>query len=183
MISLSQRDSVKRCTLYALSILDWTLDLSPVSKDGLRYMSDFGFVLLAFAALFIIQVHQTIKPVLADMDGGLEKVMALSDLMIDLAVSSTHCPAQLGRSLQRRVVQARQETEKRAVQGPGRDDTNGNYDSLSSLDHPISMGQDTGLDQFEEGSGEAGFSNDAIYLDPSLWLTDFLNDVGEFTFP
>ena len=152
----------------ALSIIDWTLDLSPVSKDGLRYMSDFGFVLLAFAALFIIQVSQTVKPVLNDLDDGLNKVIALSDLMIDLAASSTHCPAQLGKSLQRRVVQVRQDCGRRVVPGLEQDSASRNCDPLLPADHEVSMGQDADLDHFEEGLSGEGSLNDASFLDPSL---------------
>src|ERR1700761_2731561 len=49
-LTSSESASVKQCMQYALDILDWTMDLSPVGKDALRYMSDFGFVMITFAS-------------------------------------------------------------------------------------------------------------------------------------
>lgn len=179
-VTQSQRESVIRCAQYALSILDWVQQLSPVGKDGLRYMSDFGFVMLAFAALFIIHVHQTIKPIFPDLENALDKVTALSELMVDLSVSSGHCPGQLGTSLQRRVAQIRVAEQ---LHEESRND--GAYANGGSQNSPVPdslIDGGTGVGHVDGGVGQDAYLNDVLPWDPSIWLSEFLNDVGEWNF-
>ncbi|EXJ53448.1 uncharacterized protein A1O5_13316 [Cladophialophora psammophila CBS 110553] len=182
-LSGSERESVKHCVQYALEILDWALHLSPVSKDALRYMSDFGFVMIAFVALFVVQVHQHVKPVYAELKDALNRVDALSELMADLAVSPNHCTAQLARSLKRRLSQIRQH-ERRECQG--RSAQNCTMESHLNSD-PQMQESDAEpvihLTRVEEGMVSDGFPNDPSHWDPTAWLTEFLNDTTDWNVP
>ncbi|OQV01839.1 hypothetical protein CLAIMM_07130 [Cladophialophora immunda] len=182
-LSGSERESVKQCVQYALEIIDWTLHLSPVSKDALRYMSDFGFVMIAFVALFVVQVHQHVKPVYAELKDAMDRVEALADLMADLACSPSHCTAQLARSLRRRVSQIRQ-LERRESQGENVQDSHHEADlnsgpQLQDAD-PVPVIHVT---RSEEGLAPDSFLNDPSHWDPTAWLTEFLNDTTDWNVP
>ncbi|KIX99669.1 uncharacterized protein Z520_04304 [Fonsecaea multimorphosa CBS 102226] len=182
-LSSSERESVKQCVQYALEILDWALHLSPVSKDALRYMSDFGFVMIAFVALFVVQVHQHVKPAYAEMEDALDRVEAFSQLMADLAISPNHCTAQLARSLKRRVSQIRQH-ERRESQGGNmqdgahRIDLNSGPQVQEAEAVPVIH-----VNRVEEGITSDSFLNDPSHWDPTAWLTEFLNDTTEWNVP
>ncbi|KIW93703.1 uncharacterized protein Z519_05017 [Cladophialophora bantiana CBS 173.52] len=182
-LSGSERESVKQCVQYALEILDWALHLSPVSKDTLRYMSDFGFVMIAFVALFVIQVHDRVQPVYAELKDALNRVDALSKLMADLAVSPNHCTAQLARSLKQRLSQMRQ-PECREFQGRSMQNST-NESFLNS--GPQMQEPDAELvihvTRVEGGIASNGFLNDSSHWDPTAWLTEFLNDTADWNVP
>jgi hypothetical protein len=169
-LTSSEAASVKECMQYALGILDWTMNLSPVGKDALRYMSDFGFVMITFAALFVVQVCQNVRSVYAELEGALGRVSELAELMIDLAVGSGHFTAQLGRSLQLRVTQVREQTsgEAHAPDDP---------QTQTTIAQP---GLDA--DQVEGDAHADGSLDESTLWDPTAWLNEFLIDAGDWGF-
>ncbi|OAP56496.1 hypothetical protein AYL99_09675 [Fonsecaea erecta] len=182
-LSGSERESVKQCVQYALDIIEWALHLSPVSKDALRYMSDFGFVMIAFVALFVVQVHQHVKPVYSELKDVLDRVEALSELMADLAFSPNHCTALLARSLRRRALQIRQhelgESQGGNVQGGAHEpDLNSGPQVEEAETVPVIH-----VSRVEEALVSDGFLSDPSQWDPTAWLTEFLNDTTEWNVP
>lgn len=144
-------------------------------------MSDFGFVMIAFAALFVVQVCQRVKYAHADSEGALDRVIALSELMIDLSVSSSHFTAQLGRSLQRRVGQVRQPScrseDNTAVQ-----ETHMEEHTVVDPQIPVPIPEEAIEPIPPQGVFADTVLNESTIWDPTAWLTDFLNDAGEGSF-
>ena len=95
----AEKDAVAKCVESASHLLAWALDLGPVSKDRLRYLGDFGFVMLSFCAFFILQVFQAFGPAIPQSDDHLDVVEDAAQLMIELAMDSKHAPAVYGKSI------------------------------------------------------------------------------------
>ena len=95
----AQKDAIAKCVESASQLLAWALDLGPVSKDRLRYLGDFGFVMLSFCAFFILQAFQAFGPEIPESDDHLDIVEDSAQLMIELAMDSKHAPAVYGKSI------------------------------------------------------------------------------------
>jgi hypothetical protein len=95
----AQKDAVAKCVEAASHVLVWALDLGPVAKDRLRYLCDFGFVMLSFCAFFILQSFQAFGPAIPSSEEYLDTVAEAAQLMTELAMDSKHAPAVYGRSI------------------------------------------------------------------------------------
>ena len=95
----AQKEAVKSCVTSASHVLTWALDLGPASKDRLRYLHDFGFVILSFCAFFILQAYQAFGPEITQADDYLDTVAEAAQLMIELAIDPKHAPAVYGSSV------------------------------------------------------------------------------------
>jgi hypothetical protein len=181
-LTSSESASVEQCMQYALKILEWTMELSPMAKDALRYMSDFGFVMITFGALFVVQVCQRVQSVSAELETALGRVSALSELMMDLAVGSGHFTAQLCRSLQLHVAQVRQQRSSDAQNASTQNSPLGCHGPSEPLSQGTNAGYITNPDQYEEHVLVDGFLNESALWDPAAWLTEFLTDAGDWAF-
>jgi hypothetical protein len=74
-----------------------------VGKDTLRYMGDFGFVMLSFSCLFIIQACEVFGSPLPDILKPLEIVEEVAQLMTELGINVHHGPRFYGRSILARL--------------------------------------------------------------------------------
>jgi hypothetical protein len=95
----AEKDAIAKCVEAASQLLAWALDLGPVSKDRLRYLGDFGFVMLSFCAFFILQAFQAFGPAIPQSDDYLDIVEDAAQLMTELAMDSKHAPAVYGKSI------------------------------------------------------------------------------------
>lgn len=95
----AQKEAIAECIKAASQVLVWALDLGPVSKDRLRYLGDFGFVMLSFCAFFILQASQAFGPAIPDGDEYFDTTEEAAQLMIELATDSRHAPAVYGKSI------------------------------------------------------------------------------------
>jgi hypothetical protein len=95
----AQKEAIAKCVEAASHVLAWALDLGPASKDRLRYLCDFGFVMLSFCAFFTLQAFQAFGPAMPHSDEHLATVTETTQLMNELAIDSKHAPAVYGRSI------------------------------------------------------------------------------------
>jgi hypothetical protein len=95
----AQKEAIANCVEAASHVLAWALDLGPASKDRLRYLCDFGFVMLSFCAFFILQAFQAFGPTIPHNDEYLDTVAEAAQLMTELAMDLKHAPAVYGRSI------------------------------------------------------------------------------------
>ncbi|KFY80001.1 hypothetical protein V499_01081 [Pseudogymnoascus sp. VKM F-103] len=84
-LSSRQKDRVRCCVACANHVLNWPLNLRPIQKEKLRYVSDSGSIMLKFSALFIIAGCQTFSSCIPNVSQCLENVRAVGQLIIDLA--------------------------------------------------------------------------------------------------
>lgn len=95
----AQKEAIANCVEAASQVLAWALDLGPASKDRLRYLYDFGFVMLSFCGFFILQAFQAFGSAIPQSDEYLDTVAEAAQLMTELAMDSKHAPAVYGRSI------------------------------------------------------------------------------------
>jgi hypothetical protein len=79
--------------------LNWALDVGPVVKDRLRYLSDFSFATLSFSAFFILQAVRAFGPVITHATHYLQIVSDAAKLMIDLSKDAHQPSAEYGRAI------------------------------------------------------------------------------------
>ncbi|KAH8811043.1 hypothetical protein F5884DRAFT_854404 [Xylogone sp. PMI_703] len=176
-LSASQRVSVERCIEHAASILNGILGFGPVLKDSLRYMTDYGFVMLAFVSLVILQAYGTIEPALSDKVKNINTVAAIAQLMIDIALNSTHCAALYGKALQRRLAQM-QETTAATCDESSQEIV---MDSSVILPTTLSTVGNQIFCQFEDLiDTDQNFAN--ISWDPTTLFTEFLQNSNDMKF-
>lgn len=166
--SANKRESVKRCVDLAICMLRSIQGLSPVSKDRLRYISDFGFVMMAYPCLFILQAYQTATLLLPDeeRDRDFGVVSSIANLMVGLALNSNHCSAVYGSSLQNRVASLRLPLEKTLVQAVP------SSSPISPVLTNSDINQDFQLDDMHDMLDQEAFLIDSSW-DPSLLFSQF----------
>lgn len=141
-------------------------------------MSDYGFVMLAFACLFILQAYRTINPTLGDKESNLNTVGATAQFMIDLALNPSHCAALYGTSLQQRLTQMRETMDKRG-ETSSRDIAREYPAPVLNTSSPAP--QDSVFDQFEELMSIDQYFLNAPW-DPSALFSEFLQDTGDIRY-
>jgi hypothetical protein len=142
-----QQDALNRSVGAAVSFCKLTLELGPAIRDAARYMADFGFVMISFACIFIVQACENFYSSVNGAADDLSDVEAVAQMLKEFAVNSNQGP-----SLQARVILGRLQkmNETRSLVGP-RDISNRPGEEI--------MGQD-----FRFGHGvEEGFVNDPLW--------------------
>lgn len=135
-------------------------------------MSDFGFVMLAFACIFILQAYQTAEPMLDDNTEKLNLVAAMAQLMIDLGPTSDHCAVLCGNSLQQRLKNVRQSMEKISSGASGTTF----LDSSEASHDAFSTSQSIPIDHFEVLMNEE-YQIDLSW-EPSALFSEFLQEIN-----
>lgn len=95
----SQRDALNKSVIDASDFCRFFMELGPATRDAARYMGDFGFVMISFSCLFIIQACETFR---SAIDGILEHLATVEEsaqLMKELAITSSHIPGIQGRNI------------------------------------------------------------------------------------
>jgi hypothetical protein len=95
----AQKEAIAMCAEGASNVLAWLLDLELANKDRLRYLYDFGFVMLSFCAFFILQACQAFGSAIPRGDEYIHVVAKASQLMVELAIDPKHAPAVYGHSI------------------------------------------------------------------------------------
>jgi hypothetical protein len=173
-ISQNQAQSLFKSVSAASSCCDLMLQLSPLAKDASRYIADFGFVMISFCCLYVIQACELFGLSYPTLNQHLRKVELAAQLMLELATDSRHSPALYGEWILGRMEtsRSRQGTASPRIEGsngptgvtsthvPSRQAQNTlRYDNLSSItrdehgreqdpdsahDQPSSLRQDLG---------------------------------------
>jgi hypothetical protein len=98
--------SVLKSATAAAQCCDFLLELSPLQKDGSRYMADFGFAMVSFCCLYIIRAYEMFGGTQSTLATALDSVKQVASLMEGLSVGSNHCPAMYGHWLLARLERA-----------------------------------------------------------------------------
>jgi hypothetical protein len=94
---------IKSTLDHAVEILSWLQHLSPVVQESFRYISDFAFIMLLFACVFILQACESRQMVLEERQSKLKTVSATANLLVELGIHAYHFPSIFGKSLQKRL--------------------------------------------------------------------------------
>ncbi|KAH7314315.1 hypothetical protein BKA65DRAFT_516581 [Rhexocercosporidium sp. MPI-PUGE-AT-0058] len=147
-----QIDALNRSISDAASFCQFFLELGPSSREAARYMADFGFVMISFSCLFIIQACETFHSSIQIPYERLGKVEEVAQLMKELAVNSSHGP-----NFQSQTILARLRQAHEKLHNTGADDGwVGNQEAFQS---------------FSSGPGQ-----DAVLMDPQWDMLDFFPD-------
>lgn len=93
-----------RTTLdHAVGMLSWLQQLSPVVRESLRYISDFAFVMILYACMFILQACESRYMLPEEKCKKLKTVATTAQLLVDLGIHSFHFPLIYGKLLQRQL--------------------------------------------------------------------------------
>ena len=95
--------SVLKSAHIASHCCDFMLDLSPLQKDSLRYIADFGFAMISFCCLYIINAFELFGSRHAVINNYIRKVEQAAHLMVELSVGSNNCPRVYGEWILARV--------------------------------------------------------------------------------
>jgi hypothetical protein len=155
-LSDRQQDALNKSVAAAANFCRFTLELGPAIRDAARYMADFGFVMISFACVFIIQACENFRSSVEGATEYLNDVESVAQMLKEFAVNSNHGP-----SFQARIIMAKLQkmNEGATIVGAG--------EQGEPEDDEV-MNQ-----QFQLDAGdEAGFMNDP------LWdLLDFFPDI------
>lgn len=153
-----QQDALNRSVAAAANFCRFTLELGPAIRDAARYMADFGFVMISFACVFIIQACENFR---SSVDGATEYLKDVEDvaqMLKEFAVNSNHGP-----SFQAKIILAKLQKVNERV-------TRGIADEVGSRSVDDTMNQ-----QFHVDVGD-----EAVFMNDPLWnLLDFFPDIPE----
>jgi len=155
-LSNFQQDALNRSVAAAVRFCKLTLELGPAVRDAARYMADFGFVMISFACIFILQACGNFYSSVNGAADYLSDVEAVAQMLKEFALNSNQ-----GLSFQARFILAKLQkiNETRSLVGP-RDIGDRTGEGI--------MGQG-----FRFGHGdEEGFVNDPLWN-----LLDFFPDI------
>jgi hypothetical protein len=85
---------VRRSVTAAATFVKLLTDMDPVTKDErVRYLADFGFVMISFCCQFIIRACEAFGSGIPDITEHLVTVEEAAQLMKEVAIDSSHSPA------------------------------------------------------------------------------------------
>ena len=152
-ISPSEVDTLRKSISNASDLCQFLLDLGPSSREGARYMSDSGFVMISFSCLFIIRSCELFRSAVQTPDEHLRKVEEVAQLMRELATSSSHGPSFQSENIMLRLKQANDKKFPTAVE-------NGSITSR-------------GTDQLSPNAP----GQDSYFMDPQWEIPDFFPEL------
>ncbi|CZR62617.1 uncharacterized protein PAC_12514 [Phialocephala subalpina] len=79
------------------------LNAGPAERDGARYTGDFGFVMISFSCLFILEACKLYPTAVQDSDRILATVEEVALFLEELAVNSSHGPYLQGNIIQKKL--------------------------------------------------------------------------------
>ncbi|PVH73242.1 hypothetical protein DL98DRAFT_538490 [Cadophora sp. DSE1049] len=145
----SQVDALNRSISDASDFCQFSLELGPSSREAARYMADFGFVMISFSCLFIIQVCEAFHSAIHAPHEHLSKVEEVAQLMKELAINSSHGPSFQSQNIMSKLKRA--------------------YEKFSTTAAEDGSVANRGVDQsFLFAPGQ-----DAFFMDPQWDMLDF----------
>ena len=85
---------VRRSVTAAATFVKLLTDMDPVTKEErVRYLADFGFVMISFCCQFIIRACEAFGSGMPDIMEHLTAVEEAAQLMKEVAIDSNHSPA------------------------------------------------------------------------------------------
>ena len=151
-----QQGALNRSVAAAVNFCRFTLELGPAIRDAVRYMADFGFVMISFACIFIIQACENFYSKINGATEYLSDVEAVAQMLKEFAVNSNQGP-----NFQARIILAK-------LQG---------MNENGSLSRPADAGNRS-TDGHEGQDLRFGFGDEEGMLNDPLWdLLDFFPDI------
>ncbi|KAL3476623.1 hypothetical protein BJX99DRAFT_270292 [Aspergillus californicus] len=151
----------------AQDFLQWIKDLSPISKDRLRYLCDFAFVLMAYVCLYVLRALQSGVVLPGNPKGFLQLVQDAASLMQSLGARADTRPVIYGGAL---VVMCRQ---YQASQTDGA--SSGAANSLRESGEVLNLARQTEVNVDLPMAADALMDEDLLRqsrLSPSFWTLD-----------
>lgn len=162
-ITAAITNSVLKSAEVASYCCDFMLDLSPLQKDSCRYIADFGFAMISFCCLYIINAFELFGSRHATLGTYIRKVEQSARLMIELSVGSNSCPKTYGEWILARI----ENLEARNLVSISKDGTDaGLISRLQGYPHSSTDAQRP-IRQIEFGQGDAGLRNN------QEWVSDY----------
>jgi hypothetical protein len=130
-LSPVQQDQLRRCVIYASSVLDWPLNLTPIQKDRFRYVPESASIMMSLCCLFILASCQTFTSSIPNTFESVEKVIMAAQLMIELAPDIEHSAHIQGSQILKRADVLRRRLEHlRSQESSG-------TDSMAPIDRTV----------------------------------------------
>lgn len=73
--------------------------LSPLQRDRTRYIADAGFTMIAFPCFYIISAAEILSEANVSMDGHLNNVRIVAELLVESAADEYHSPRVFGKKI------------------------------------------------------------------------------------
>jgi hypothetical protein len=153
-LSRFQQDALNKSVAAAANFCRFTLELGPAIRDAARYMADFGFVMMSFACLFIIQACENFYSRIDGVAEYISDVEGVAQMLKEFAINLNHGP-----NFQARTITAKLQRMNEVVAGGGAGEImNGIEDEMHQ--------------QFRPVVGEEDFMNDPLWH-----LLDFFPEI------
>lgn len=103
--ALSQlaRESVLKSVQAAHACSRCLVDIPPLRRENIRYMAEFGYALVAFCCLYIIQAYDFFGTTLPILKSYLASVEEVATFMTEMAVANNTAPRLFGHSILRQL--------------------------------------------------------------------------------
>ncbi len=148
-----QKHALNRSVTDAANFCQFFRDLGPAIRDSARYTADFGFVMISFSCLFIIQACETFHSQITGLFEHLSNVEEVAQLMKELAINSSHGPSFQSRNIMAKLHHV--------------------YENLPAESRETGMpGPHSVLQHFLFGAGQ----DEMFTMDPEWDLLDFFPD-------
>ncbi|KIW24899.1 uncharacterized protein PV07_10582 [Cladophialophora immunda] len=109
------RESVVKSVEAAHACSRCLMDIPPLRRENIRYMADFGYALIAFCCLYIIQACELFGPTLPNPTKYLDSVEEVATFMREMAVANNTTPQFYGNSILQQLKRVPRNTEYSAV--------------------------------------------------------------------
>lgn len=84
-LTLKSAEAAEACCRFLI-------DIPPLTRDGARYMSDFGWALLAFCGIYVIRIYELFGRAFPVLEHYMATVEACAKLLTEMAVGSNQIP-------------------------------------------------------------------------------------------
>lgn len=104
------RESVLKSVQAAHACSRCLVDISPLRRENIRYMAEFGYAVVAFCCLYLIQAYEFFGTALPMSKSYMASVEEVATFMTEMAVANNTAPRLYGNSILRQL--------KRVLEGP-----------------------------------------------------------------
>ncbi|KAJ9607129.1 hypothetical protein H2200_008201 [Cladophialophora chaetospira] len=111
------RESILKSVKAAHDCARCLVDIPPLRRETVRYMSEFGYGLIAFCCIYMIQAHKLFGAALPDLERFLTSVEEVATFMSEMAVANNAAPRLYGQTIMRLLRQENDDVDD------ARDDT------------------------------------------------------------
>lgn len=111
------RESVVKSVEAAHTCARYLLDLPPLRRENVRYMADFGFAVIAFCCLYILQAYELFGKTLPELQNYISSVREVGTFMLEMAVANNVAPRLFGLSVLQQFRKATSDLEDLSDEG------------------------------------------------------------------